>query len=54
LTLSARNARRYAAACRSPAVVLHPRRRETLEWLKKSYTNELEEELLKEMEAWGF
>jgi hypothetical protein len=33
---------------------LHPDRRESLEWLKKSYPDRPEEELLKEMEDYGF
>jgi hypothetical protein len=32
---------------------LHPDRRETLEWLKQSYPDRSEEQLLKEMEDWG-
>jgi hypothetical protein len=32
---------------------LHPDRRGTLEWLKSSYPDRSEEELLTEMEEWG-
>jgi hypothetical protein len=33
---------------------LHPDRRSTLECLKNSYPDQSEEELLQEMEDWGF